>query len=59
MTYRELLAQLQQMNNEQLDSDVCIWDCYENDEFYQEGVEVVFATKECQVLDVNHPIIRF
>lgn len=59
MTYRELLAQLQQLNQEQLDSDVCIWDSYENDEFYQEGVEVVFATEECQVLDINHPIIRF
>ena len=59
MTYKELLQQLQKMNEEQLNSDVCVWDSYENDEFYQDGVELVFATEDCQVLDVDHPIIRF
>lgn len=60
MTYKELLQQLQQLNEEQLNSDVCIWNSdYEIDEFYQDGVEFVFATEECQVLDVDHPIIRF
>lgn len=59
MTYKELLQQLQQLNEEQLNSDVCIWDSYENDEFHQEGVEFMFATDECQVLDEDHPIIRF
>jgi hypothetical protein len=34
------------------------YDNYE-DEYYQSGVEFVFATDECQVLDVDHPIIRF
>jgi hypothetical protein len=59
MTYRELLNQLQVMTEEQLNCDVCIWDSYDNDEFHQEGVEVVFATPSCQVLDTGHPIIRF
>jgi hypothetical protein len=59
MTYKELLQQLQQLNEEQLNSDVAIWDSYENDEYYQASVEFVFATDECQVLDVDHPIIRF
>jgi len=59
MTYKELLQQLQQLNEEQLNSDVCIWDSYENDEFYQQGVEFVFASEESEVLAVDHPIIRF
>jgi hypothetical protein len=59
MIYKELLLQLQQLTEDQLNQDVCIWDSYENDEFYQQGVEFMFATEECQVLDVNHPIIRF
>ena len=28
-------------------------------EYYQQTVEFVFATDKCQVLDVDHPIIRF
>jgi len=59
MTYKELLAELQKLNEEQLNSDVAIWDSYGQDEFYQQGVEFMFATEECQVLDVGHPIIRF
>jgi len=60
MTYKELLAELQKLTEEQLNSDVAIWNSdYEIDEFYQSGVEFVFATEECQVLDVDHPIIRF
>jgi hypothetical protein len=59
MNYRQLLNELQKLTEEQLNQDVCIWDSYENDEFYQQGVEFMFATEECQVLDVNHPIIRF
>lgn len=58
MTYKELLAELQKLNEEQLNSDVAIWD-EDNDEFYQSDVEFVFATDECQVLDVDHPFIRF
>jgi hypothetical protein len=59
MTYKELLQQLQKLNEEQLNMDVCIWDSYGQDEYYQLGVEFVFATDECQVLDVDHPIIRY
>ena len=59
MTYKELLNQLQQLNEEQLNSDVAIWDSEGQDEYYQLNVEFVFATDECQVLDVDHPIIRF
>jgi len=58
MTYKELLQELQQFNEEQLNSDVAIY-VPGVDEYYQEGVELVFATDECQVLDVDHPIIRF
>ena len=58
MTYKELLLQLQKLNEEQLNSDVAIYEpCA--DEYYQASVEFVFATEECQVLGVNHPIIRF
>jgi hypothetical protein len=60
MTYKELLIQLLDLSQEQLNQDVAIWNSdYEIDEFYQSGVEFVFATEECHVLDVDHPIIRF
>lgn len=58
MTYKELLQQLQKLNEEQLNSDVAIYD-EGIDEYYQLTVEFVFATEKCQVLDVDHPIIRF
>jgi hypothetical protein len=58
MTYQELLNQLQQLNPEQLNQDVAIYEpCA--DEFWQDKVELLFATDECQVLDVDHPFIRF
>jgi hypothetical protein len=59
MTYQDLLQQLQQLTPEQLLSDVAIYDSLGEDEYYQAGVEFVFATEECDVLDVGHPIIRF
>jgi hypothetical protein len=65
MTYKQLLQQLQQLKEEQLNQDVCIcdskFDCGDDTdaEYYQDGVEFVFATEECDVLDVDHPIIRF
>jgi len=59
MTYKELLSQLQQLSEEQLNSDVAICSEDEPDEVFQASVELVFATEECDVLDVNHPIIRF
>ena len=58
MTYQELLNQLQQLNPEQLNQDVAIYEpCA--DEYWQDKVELLFATDECQVLDVDHPFIRF
>lgn len=58
MTYKELLNQLQQLNEEQLNQDVAIWDEV-NDEFYQQDVDLLFVDNTQDVLDVNHPIIRF
>ena len=57
MTYKELLNQLQQLNEEQLNSDVCIWD-EDDDEFYQQDVDLLFVD-DTDVLDAGHPIIRF
>ena len=58
MTYKDLLLQLQQLTEDQMNSDVAVYD-EGTDEYYQLKVELVFATEECQVLDVDHPIIRF
>ena len=58
MKYKELLEQLSQLSEEQLNQDVVIYDDYEGNH-YQSDVEFVFATEECDVLDVDHPIIRF
>jgi len=59
MTYKELLQQLQQLTEEQLNCDVAICCEDDEDEYYQASVELVFVTDECQVLDVDHPVIRF
>ena len=58
MTYKELLDQLQQLNEEQLNQDVMIQD-YDGNEYYGYKVELVFATDAQNVLDVDHPVIRF
>ena len=58
MTYKELIQQLQQLNEKQLNSDVVVYHDYEGD-YYQSDVEFVFATDECVVLDVDYPIISF
>ena len=58
MTYKELLNQLSKLNEEQLNQDVAIWD-EDNDEFYQQDVDLLFVDNTQDVLDVNHPIIRF
>ena len=58
MTYQQLLKQLQQLNEEQLNQDVCVYDS-EIDEYYQLGIELVFTTEQQDVLDEDHPIIRF
>ena len=57
LTIRQLAEQIAQMNEDQLDSNVSVYDT-DNDEYY--GVnDIAFATEECQVLDVGHPILRF
>ena len=58
MTYKKLLAELQKLNEEQLNQDVAVYDNYEQ-EYHQLTVKLVFATEECQVLDVDHPIIVY
>ena len=58
MTYKELLNQLSQLNEEQLNEDVCVYDTG-TDEYYQLKVELVYSTQECNVLNLDHPIIRF
>ena len=58
MTYKELLQQLQSLTEQQLNQDVAVYDT-DSDEYYQFGVEFVFATDECGVLDEDHPIIRY
>ena len=54
MKYKELLLQLQQLTEEQLNEDVCLYHDYEGD-YYQSDVEFV----ECDALNLDHPIIRF
>jgi hypothetical protein len=58
MTYKDLLNQLQNLTEEQLNSNVAVYDTGV-DEYYQLNVEFVFTTDECDVLDVDHPVIRF
>ena len=58
MTYKELLNQLQQLNEEQLNQDVAIWDDVGN-EYYQSDVYFQFADDTQDVLDVGHPVISF
>jgi hypothetical protein len=58
MTYKELLNQLSQLTEEQLNEDVCVYDTG-TDEYYQLKVELVYSTEECDVLNLDHPIIRF
>ena len=58
VTYKELLQQLQQLNEDQLNEDVCVYDTG-TDEYYQLNVELVYSTQECDVLNLDHPIIRF
>ena len=58
MTYKDLLQQLQQLNEEQLNQDLCVYNKWE-DQQIQYDVDFVLATEECDVLDIEHPIIRF
>jgi hypothetical protein len=58
MTYKELLNQLSQLNEEQLNQDVAIWDDV-GDVYYQSDVYFEFADDTQDVLDVGHPVISF
>ena len=58
ITYRQLAEQISAFTEEQLDSNVTIFDKYE-DEYYGEKVELVFTTEDCDTLDPEHPILRF
>lgn len=58
MTYKELLEQLQQLNEDQMMMDVAIY-VPGVDEYYQDGVELMYAGQECDVLGLDHPFIRF
>jgi len=57
ITYKQLLQQLNTFTEEQLNSDVAIYDTA-IDEYFQLKVELVF-TAETDVLDANHPVISF
>ena len=56
MTYRELLVQLEEMSQEQLNMDVTVYVC-DSEEYYVIQDEIAFATEECGVLDIDHPIL--
>jgi hypothetical protein len=58
ITYKQLLTELNKLTEEQLNSDVCVFDTA-IDEYFQLNVEFVYATDAQDVLDVDHPIIRF
>lgn len=58
MTYKELLQQLRQLNEEQLNCDVCVYNKWE-DQHIQYDVDFVLVDEEDGVLDPGHPIIRF
>jgi hypothetical protein len=58
MIYKELLQQLQQLTEEQLNKDVCVYDSEGQNEYYN-NVELVFATAKCESLEVDYPIISY
>jgi hypothetical protein len=58
MIYKELLQQLQQLSEEQLNKDVCVYDSEGQDEYYH-NVELVFATNKCETLEIDYPIISY
>ncbi len=60
MTYRELLIELLRFSEEQLNSNVCVYDTGW-DEHYQLNVQLVFGFRaaETDILDIDYPVIRF
>ena len=55
MTYYELLRKLQELDSEQLELDVTVYDAG-NDEYYP--VTALEFDSSSDVLDEEHPIIR-
>jgi hypothetical protein len=60
MTYKELLSQLQSLTEDQLNEEVTICDSgFDLPMYYQASVELVYSTQECDVFNLDYPIIRF
>lgn len=57
MTGQDLLNELSKLPPDQLQNDIAIYDS-DNDEYYQQGIELVVSTETCDVLDPGTPIIR-
>ena len=57
MTWKELLAHIQKMNDEQLETDATVYDT-ESDEYYPVS-GMGYTGKEADVLDPNHPYLSF
>ena len=53
MTYRELAQRILEMNEEQLNSDITVYD--NNGEYFRSTLE--FSNKNCDTLDEGHPVI--
>lgn len=58
MTYRELAEQLAHLNDEQLDSDVTVYDTNQ-DEYFGCYELVLRFEEETDVLDEGHPFLAF
>ena len=56
MTYRELANFLSTLSDEQLDMDVTLYDLQEDEYFKATNA---FIDNERDVLDENHPVIKF
>lgn len=56
MTYRELAALIMEFDDEQLDSDVTIYDS-DQDEYVPLAYTPLAITAEDDVLDANHPYL--
>ena len=57
MTYRELIVELQKLDELQLDCDITVYD-REEDEFYIAELDFVWG-EHTDVLEKNHPFFSF
>ena len=58
MTYEELLQHLQQLNEDQLNMDVYLYNNL-NWEYHKESVKLVYATYDSEIFGLDQPIISF